>query len=225
MIETMTPNKVCTGPCGLELPATEEYFGRQKFGKYGLRSVCKMCRSITEMNDKIAYHRNHRVLVRQRVLSHYGGSCAVCGITDPAFLTIDHVDGGGEKHRQQIGSVGFAFYEWLMKNDFPPGFQVLCWNHNWLKYIGSVTRSVGRMGRYKQRVKRLVLDHYGGKCECCGEDSLDILTIDHINGGGKHHRREIGVKTSIGFYRWLRENDFPPGFRVLCFNHNCGRMI
>lgn len=35
--------KVCTGECGQELPATLEFFGKQKGGKYGLKARCKKC--------------------------------------------------------------------------------------------------------------------------------------------------------------------------------------
>lgn len=56
-------------------------------------------------------------------------------------------------------------------------------------------------------------------CQCCGEARLEFLTFDHINGGGKIHRRSLGGHGN--FYGWLVRNDFPAGFRVLCFNCNC----
>ena len=59
-------------------------------------------------------------------LSHYGRACACCGSKDN--LCIDHVNGGGEKHRQELGLVGGGprFWSWLIEQDFPPGYQVLC---------------------------------------------------------------------------------------------------
>lgn len=80
---------------------------------------------------------------------------------------------------------------------------------------------------YKEQRKRLmaqVLDHYGNCCACCGEIEPMFLTIDHINGGGNIHRRQIG-KASVVLHRWLIKNDFPKGFQVLCFNCNIGRSI
>lgn len=66
-----------------------------------------------------------------------------------------------------------------------------------------------------------MLIHYGGKCACCGEDRHNLLTIDHVNGGGAAHRRAEGTHT---IYGWLKQNNFPKeGFRVLCFNCNCSR--
>lgn len=73
----------------------------------------------------------------------------------------------------------------------------------------------------RQRNRRLkieVISAYGGKCACCEETFMEFLTIDHIAGGGKKHIRSIGGPGR--FYRWLRENDYPLGFRVLCFNCN-----
>lgn len=71
---------------------------------------------------------------------------------------------------------------------------------------------------FNRRVKRLCLDKYGSVCQCCGEDKYEFLAIDHINGGGIKHRKENNIKTVYG---WLKKNNFPQGFRVLCHNCNC----
>lgn len=65
----------------------------------------------------------------------------------------------------------------------------------------------------KDRIK--CLTKYGGVCACCKEGRYEFLAIDHINGGGNKHRKEIGGK----LVRWLKKNNYPEGFRVLC--HNC----
>ena len=67
-----------------------------------------------------------------------------------------------------------------------------------------------------------VLQHYGRKCACCGETAIEFLEIDHINGGGTKHRRET-VKGSI--FRWLKNNDYPPEFQILCANCNLSRAF
>jgi hypothetical protein len=72
------------------------------------------------------------------------------------------------------------------------------------------------------RDKKNALEKYGGippKCACCGECHLEFLTIDHMNGGGNVHRKEIGGGSG-GIYRWLRNKKWPDGFRVLCINCN-----
>lgn len=71
----------------------------------------------------------------------------------------------------------------------------------------------------RRRCRMRVFDVYGGaKCACCGEDHYEFLTIDHIDGNGAEHRRQLGTKRDI--YTWLKKNSFPPGFRVLCMNCN-----
>ena len=74
-------------------------------------------------------------------------------------------------------------------------------------------REVERQGKDK----RDAFAAYGGAiCRCCGETMKEFLTIDHINGGGRHHRQEIGPR----LYAWLRRHAYPSGFQVLCMNCN-----
>ena len=72
-------------------------------------------------------------------------------------------------------------------------------------------------GRKQQRELRdAVLEAYGGKCECYDERQHQFLTIDHINGGGTRHRKEVGRHV----YAQLRREGYPDGYRVLCWNCN-----
>lgn len=73
--------------------------------------------------------------------------------------------------------------------------------------------------RYQQKLRLRCVEEYGGKCECCGTAKLVFLTIDHINDRGAAHRKEVGG-SGRNFYSWLKRNQFPRGFRVLCFNCN-----
>lgn len=79
----------------------------------------------------------------------------------------------------------------------------------------------------QQRLKEEVFAAYGGfRCNCCGETERDFLTLDHINQDGAVHRRQIGNGRSTSgttMYRWLKRNNFPEGFQVLCYNCNCSR--
>lgn len=80
---------------------------------------------------------------KDAAFNSYGGyRCACCGIVDEVFLTLDHVNGGGNKHRNEIspdvkrwgGGGGCKLYRWLKKNKYPRGFQVLCFNCNFAKW-------------------------------------------------------------------------------------------
>ena len=71
----------------------------------------------------------------------------------------------------------------------------------------------------KNFLKQSIFNHYGQSCLCCGEKRIEFLSIDHINGGGNKHRKEIG--SNLAFYSWIVRNHFPDFLRILC--HNCNQ--
>jgi hypothetical protein len=79
--------------------------------------------------------RKHREQLRHRVLEHYSKGtfqCACCGDAHLIFLCLDHVAGGGNIHRAQVtGKRTGSVYPWIVKNGFPDGFRVLCFNCNY----------------------------------------------------------------------------------------------
>ena len=78
--------------------------------------------------------------------------------------------------------------------------------------------------RHVVKLKSETFDAYGGRiCNCCGEEEPLFLSIDHINNNGADHRREIGSGGGKGFYTWLRKNNYPEGYQVLCFNCNVAK--
>lgn len=77
--------------------------------------------------------------------------------------------------------------------------------------------------RHVQRnreIRNECIIHYGGKCACCEEKNYKFLTFDHIEGNGNLHRREIKVRV---MHRWMKRNNFPKGFQILCYNCNCAK--
>ncbi len=79
--------------------------------------------------------------------------------------------------------------------------------------------------RSHAKTKREAMEAYGGVCACCGETEPDFLSIDHMNNDGAEHRRQLGGRNYGGtnMYRWLRQNDYPEGFQVLCYNCNLAK--
>lgn len=78
--------------------------------------------------------------------------------------------------------------------------------------------------RRRERLRKLVLEHYGGnppKCACCGETEIRFLTVDHIDPTYKPDSK--GKRKRGANYSWIVKNNFPEGFQILCFNCNCGR--
>lgn len=78
--------------------------------------------------------------------------------------------------------------------------------------------------KYHAISKKSAIERYSNgsfKCVCCGESTYKFLTIDHINNDGFKYRKEICGR----LHDWLRKNNYPKGFQVLCFNCNCGKSV
>ena len=75
----------------------------------------------------------------------------------------------------------------------------------------------------RQNMKRLIMDHYGSKCVCCGETELVFLTIDHINNDGQQHRKRLGDVSR--FYEYIIKAGFPDDLQILCWNCNEAKRI
>ncbi len=74
---------------------------------------------------------------KERVLTYYGDgvlACLRCGFSDMDCLSIDHINGRGRKHIEEIGG-GTFLYHWLENNGLPKGYQTLCMNCNWKKRV------------------------------------------------------------------------------------------
>lgn len=117
------------------------------------RKLCSTCSEYFRLKAKDNYKRNPTMWkaatkaglrkLRLEVFAAYGGpSCACCGEAVFEFLTIDHIDNGGAKHRKELfgrRTGGRMFYSWLKSQKFPPGYQVYCMNCNWGKHANGGT--------------------------------------------------------------------------------------
>ncbi len=89
--------------------------------------------NIWQRNNKQWFSNRFRTL-KIEVIKHYSKtlSCKKCGIDDIRVLSMDHINGGGNKHIKQIGG---NLYHWIKRKGFPSGFQVLCMNCQFIKRI------------------------------------------------------------------------------------------
>lgn len=71
----------------------------------------------------------NRTTIKKTLMDHYGNICACCGETNPLFLTLDHMNNDGAKHRKLLSN-STEIYRWLIKENYPEGYQVLCFNCN-----------------------------------------------------------------------------------------------
>ena len=77
-----------------------------------------------------------------------------------------------------------------------------------------------KKAEYGKKIKKKVMNFYSSgemRCRDCKEDILELLTIEHINGGGVKQRKEM---RSHNIYKWLIKENFPPGYAVLCIRCN-----
>lgn len=107
----------------------QKYRATEKYKKW--YSEWKNANRVKINLQRKVYRSNRRI----EAFKHYGLQCACCGESELTFLAIDHIDGGGRKHRKSLGADGGAFYSWLRKENYPPGFQTLCHNCNWAKHV------------------------------------------------------------------------------------------
>lgn len=72
---------------------------------------------------------------------------------------------------------------------------------------------------YYRKLKAEVFSHYckgNPKCNKCGNDELDDLTLRHINSNGKVQRFEDNIVGGTQTYGWAKIHGYPPIFEVLC---------
>ena len=82
--------------------------------------VCSIC-----LEKQKLYYNNLKLQVYEK----YGNVCSCCGESETRFLTIDHKNNDGAEHRKTVVP-GRALYRWIVNNQFPSDFQILCFNCN-----------------------------------------------------------------------------------------------
>jgi hypothetical protein len=110
------------------------YYERRKNNPEEIRMKARLWRAKSKEIIS-SYSKKYNSNRRLKILKHYSDGtpkCACCGETEIKFLSIDHIDGGGLKHLREIGGRG-RLPAWIIKNNFPNGFQILCHNCNFAK--------------------------------------------------------------------------------------------
>ena len=99
---------------------------------------------------RLIYGRSYSESMKVSAINIYSNGdacCAICRIADMDVLCLDHIANDGKAHRELIKSemkTLYGHYHWCKKNDYPAGFQVLCFNCNMKKEIER-RRSLRRM--------------------------------------------------------------------------------
>lgn len=113
-----------------------------------------------------------------------------------------------EKNQKKVKA---SRLRWIIKNADKDKASKLAWR------IKNKERRAWTQRVLLAKYKRLVIDAYGGKCECCKEKEITFLTIEHSRRDGMSHRKSGG-----NFYLRLIREGFPKdqGLKCLCMNCN-----
>ena len=69
--------------------------------------------------------------LRSEMIAAYGSKCSCCGEKAWEFLTLDHINGDGAKHRRETNRRGNRLYALLKKQGWPKkAYRLLCMNCN-----------------------------------------------------------------------------------------------
>lgn len=153
MMTELLSKKKCI-PCGKVLELTRFY--KRTNGKS--QDACKLCwklrghkwsvknkdrvneltrawaKANPDKRKRIANTSQTSLRLRDRllVLNHYAGNpprCVCCNEANVLFLTIDHIRNDGYSHRKITGA-GSGLIRWIIKNNYPDAFQIMCFNCN-----------------------------------------------------------------------------------------------
>ena len=106
-----------------------------KWAKNNKEKVSEIKKSFNNRHkDEISiYNYIKRLEIKTELVSAYGGKCTCCGENEIRFLTIEHLNRDGQKHRKAVGNV----YRDLKKRGYPKdGFTILCMNCNFSERLG-----------------------------------------------------------------------------------------
>ena len=162
----------------------------------GLLSVCKKCESEYKKNRPKINH-----LINQNKLCKICAKCKQEKIMDSFYNNSNSIDG----------------------KDY---YCMDCHTKNREKFLSIPINMENKKEYSKKRRNNLrveVISAYGGFCECCGENRLQFLTIEHSFGNGAEHKVKVGGSSHI--YEDLKKRNFPKneGIRILCYNCNCSK--
>lgn len=107
----------------------EYYYKKQK--EWASKNPEKVAASRKKL---VAKNKERARALRAKMLSDHGGKCVTCGFSDSRALQIDHINGGGKRHRKTFNS-GSMYYQHLSKCWDDSKYQILCANCNQIKKI------------------------------------------------------------------------------------------
>jgi hypothetical protein len=215
----------------------KELYNARKKDKYAAnpKIFLDRCKKYRKMNREKIILRNKFKRFKLKVMAFHIYSnrtmaCVLCGNSNFSQLALDHINGNGTKHRQSNPKANCDMYRLVKTLKYPNGYRVLCNNCNQLEALKRLTIVHTYMAKHRAKYKLKALEAYSNgkvKCKLCDVNDCRVLTLDHMNGGGRKELRELKIKGGAAYYKHLRDHNYPnkDTMRVLCFNHNSGQRI
>jgi len=95
--------------------------------------------------------------------------------------------------------------------------------NQWPRHYAKNKDQILEKGKKRTKANKLqVIDYYSNgtmKCNRCNMNDIRVLTLDHINGGGNAHRKQVGNSTYFRLIQqYKKTNQWEDGYQVLCMN-------
>ena len=118
------------------------YLRREKF-PIGYQVLCWNCNVLKYRDEpidhsskyKAIWAKNNNIKIKNQALSHYSNgniACKCCGFDNILALGLDHIS-GKKAHGHSKRMTSSRLYNHLIKEKFPSGYQVFCYNCNGAK--------------------------------------------------------------------------------------------
>jgi len=113
------------------MPSNRTEYNRKYYAenrdRLRLRKAENMRKYRAERPDHYAKQsRDAKAKIRATLFEMYGQECVICGFSDKRALTLDHINGNGNKERARLGERGV--YQKARDKYAPDQYRTLCMN-------------------------------------------------------------------------------------------------
>jgi len=215
-VGTVTELK-CTR-CNQVKPVSE--FHTQKKGKY-YASQCKECANEPKRERSRQFVMlNTDAKIKEYDTKHPFKQCLRCKEIKPiSNFPIDrsHPDGHHDYCSPCNRIMNREAYRRKQDSLSPEEFIDYRTSINKRRRVKNIQHKINALSHYSVKDYPICANPFGLHTEDVTD--IDVLTIDHVNGGGNKHTDDKGRRIGgYNLYRILCNSDFPEGYQVLCAN-------